>query len=343
MKWILCRTITLLCLAGLSMPAFAAREIVLSTYGFNNTIFQKHVYSPFEKMCDCKVVLETGNAASRLSKLEARKENPNVDLLQITDFLALEASSKGLLQPIDHGKLKNLDQVHPFGKDPLGNKEAVAYTLYSVGLVVRTDKPSGKVTSWQDLWNPELKGHLMLANITGNQGLAQVFMVDRVFGGNTADKARGFAKLTEIKSNAVTFYTQSAQMTAMFAQDEAWVAPVGRFSWLNLRKTGKPLAWVVPKEGQVGMMNTMSIVKGSKNSDLAHQLIDFWLSAPVQKALADELADSPINRTVTPKPEAQDDLTWGKAQIDSLVFMNAQEVLRERGAWVNSWNKMVTK
>ena len=91
------------------------------------------------------------------------------------------------------------------------------------------------------------------------------------------------------------------------------------------------------------MMNTMSIIKGSKNVDLAHQLIDFWLSASVQKALADEMADSPINRTVVPKPEVQDDLTWGQAQIDSLVFMNTPEVLAERGNWVKAWNQMVAK
>lgn len=338
--------LSVLAAAALSLATTAARAertLVLSTYGFNNAIFKKHVYDPFETQCGCKIVLETGNAAARLSKLEARKDNPNVDLVQITDFLAGEASAKGLLQPIDFGKLRHLDEIHAFGRDPLGNKEAVAYTLYSVGLVVRTDKPSAKVASWKDLWSPELKGHLMLANITGNQGLAQLFMVDRVFGGNTPDKAAGFARLAEIKGHTVTYYTQSAQMTAMYAQDEAWVAPVGRFSWLNLKKTGKPLAWVVPQEGQVGMMNTVSIIKGSKNVDLAHQLIDFWLSAAVQKALADELADSPINRTVVPKPEVQDDLTWGKAQIDSLVFMNTAEVLRERGNWVKAWNQMVAK
>ena len=74
-------------------------------------------------------MLETGNAADRLAKLEARKANPNVDVVQITDFLALDASNKGLLQPIDYSKLKNIDQVYDFGRDPLRNREAVAYTV----------------------------------------------------------------------------------------------------------------------------------------------------------------------------------------------------------------------
>ncbi|MFY9511653.1 MAG: ABC transporter substrate-binding protein [Rubrivivax sp.] len=333
---------TLALLASLATQA-QARTLVLSTYGLNNDLFKKHVYEPFKAKCGCEIVLETGNAADRLAKLEARKANPNVDVVQITDFLALDASNKGLLQPIDFKKLKNLPEVYDFGRDPLRNQEAVAYTVYSVGLVVRTDKPSSTVTSWKDLNKPELKGHLMLANITGNQGLAQLFMVDRAWGGVATDMSAGLAKIGEAKASTVTYYTQTAQMTALFAQDEAWVAPVGRFGWLNLKKTGKPLAWVVPKEGQVGMMNTMSIVKGSKNADLAHQLIDFWLSKDVQTALANDLADSPINRNVKPKTEAVESLTWGKAQIDSLVFMKPDMVARERAGWVTAWNRMIAR
>ena len=317
------------------------RQLVLSTYGLNNDLFKRVVYEPFGKLCSCEVVLETGNAADRLAKLDARKANPNVDLVQITDFLALDASQKGLLLAIDYKKLKNLDQIYDFGRDPLRNQEAVAYTVYSVGLVVRTDKASKDVKSWKDLGKPELKGRVMLANITGNQGLAQLFMIDRAANGFGGAMEAGFARLGEIKPGVVTYYTQTAQMTALFAQDEAWVAPVGRFGWLNLKKTGKPLAWVVPSDGQVGMMNTMSIVKGTKNADLAHQLIDFWLSREVQEALANELADSPINRTVKPKPEAAEALTWGKAQIDSLVFMKPEMVVRERAGWVTLWNRMI--
>jgi putative spermidine/putrescine transport system substrate-binding protein len=330
--------------AVLASPALGQkRTLVLSTYGLNNDLFKKHVYEPFSQRCGCELVLETGNAAERLAKLEARKANPTVDVMQTTDFLALDASQRGLLAPIDYSRLRNLDQIYDFARDPLRNQQAIAYTLYSVGLVVRTDKPSGTLTSWKDLWNPQLKGRVLLANINSNQGLAQLFMVDHVFGGLAGDMATGFAKLAELKPSVITYYAQTAQMTALFAQDEAWVAPVGRFGWLNLKKTGMPLAWVVPKEGQVGMMNTMSIVRGSKNADLAHQLIDFWLSKDVQQALANDLADSPVNRTVRITPEAAESLTWGKAQIDSLVFMKPAAVVRDRADWVTQWNRMIAK
>lgn len=332
----------LLSAAFLAAPAQAqTRQLVLSTYGLNGDLLKKHVYDPFKARCNCELVIETGNVAERLAKLEARRANPNVDLIQLTDFAALDASNKGLLQKIDSSKLKNLDQIYDFGRDPLRNGEAIAYTVYSVGLVVRTDKPSSSVQSWRDLGRPELKGKLMLANITGNQGLAQLFMIDRAWGGLNTDMSTGMGKIAEMKPNVVTYYAQTAQMTALFAQDEAWVAPVGRFAWLNLKKTGKPLQWVVPKEGQVGMMNVLAIPKGTKNAELAQQLIDFWLSREVQTALANDLVDSPINRNVKPTPEAAEALTVGTAQINSLVFMRPDMVVRERAGWVTQWNRMI--
>ena len=56
-----------------------------------------------------------------------------------------------------------------------------------------------------------------------------------------------------------------------------------------------------------------------------------------------DLADSPVNRNVKPTAEAAEALTWGKAQIDSLVFMKPDMVARERAGWVTAWNRMIAK
>ncbi|HSV51326.1 MAG TPA: ABC transporter substrate-binding protein [Burkholderiaceae bacterium] len=341
-KWpALCATLLLALAAGSAQAQ--KRTLVLSAYGLNQEFFQKHIYAPFKAQCNCEIVVETGNAADRLAKLEARRANQNIDLIQLTDFTALEASAKDLLIPLDYGKIKNAAQIYDFAKDPLRNQQAIGYTVYSVGLVVRTDKPSNTITSWKDLWRPDLKGHLLLPNITTNQGIYLLFMGDRAWGGLSTDYTTAMGKLSEIKGNVVTFYTQTAQMTSLFAQDEAWVAPVGRFSWLNLQKTGKPLKWVVPKEGQAGAMNVLAIPKGSKNADLALQLIDFWLAKETQAALANDLVDSPINPQAKVLPEKAAMLTFGKEQINSLVFLKPETVLRERTGWVNAWNRQVAR
>ncbi|MFX5785365.1 ABC transporter substrate-binding protein, partial [Acinetobacter baumannii] len=81
----------------------------------------------------------------------ARRNNPVVDLVLLSDFGMLEAARKGLVQPLDYARLKNYSQIYPFARNPIGGNYAVGYTIYSVGLVYRSDKTRAP-QSWKDLW-----------------------------------------------------------------------------------------------------------------------------------------------------------------------------------------------
>ena len=67
------------------------------------------------------------------------------------------------------------------------------------------------------------------------------------------------AKIVGMKGNVVTFSKNSAQLAALFAQDEIWAAPVARFTWSQMLKTGLPLKWSIPAEGQAAGMNVMGL------------------------------------------------------------------------------------
>jgi ABC-type thiamine transport system substrate-binding protein len=96
-----------------ALPAQAqTRTLVVSGFGLNADLLKKHLYAPFEARCQCKVVLESGTAADRLAKLDARKANPVVDVFQAADFIALEASGKGLLQPLDQIVMVAVTSAH---------------------------------------------------------------------------------------------------------------------------------------------------------------------------------------------------------------------------------------
>jgi putative spermidine/putrescine transport system substrate-binding protein len=142
---------------------------------------------------------------------------------------------------------------------------------------------------------PELKGRLALPDVSTTQGRCCRWPM-LAWGGKGGDYT-GMQKILSIKNNVVTFTKNSAQLSSLFAQDDLG-RPVARFTWSQLMKTGMPLKWAIPAEGQAAGMNVMGIVAGSKNADLAYQLMDFWLSKEVQTALAMELVDSPVNTQV---------------------------------------------
>ena len=317
------------------------RVLTLSAFAIAQDRFKKVLYDKFEASCGCKVVLDVGNDADRLAKLDARKANPEVDFGVMTNFSAMEAAQKGLIEPIDPKQLTNFSKLFDVVKDPIGGNNALGYTFYSTSIVYRTDKV--QIASWKDLWSPSLKNRLVLPGINTSQGPLALFMADKAWGGTTPDLKTGISKIAEIKdSNIVTFYATSGQFIQLFQQDEVYAGVTGRFNWPNLKKLNKSLAWATPAEGQTGGMNVMVMVKGAKNKDLAYKLMDMWLSTEVQTQLAMELIDSPVNSEVKLPPEIADALTYGD-NVKNLKFLPPADLLAQRNNWLAAWNAQIAK
>ncbi len=331
--------LVLLLSAGLAQQ----RTLTVSGFGLNQNLIDKNITRPFEARCNCKIVWEVGNNADRLAKLAARKDNPNVDVALLGDYFAQLAANQGLLERLDTSKLSNLNELYDFAKNPLGGNLAVAFTTYAISIAYRTDKITTPITSWRDLWRPELKGRIALPNITTTQGPPVVWLINRAFGGTDTNVNPGFERLSALKANVVTYYNQSAQLAGLFAQEEVWAAPVGRFAWGNLLATGKPLAWARLSEGQAGVSNVAVLVKGSRNQDLAYQFIDFILSREVQTAQANDLVDSPVNRNVRVAADKAAQLTYGLQQIASLRTVDPDYIVKVRDAWIQRWNREVAR
>ncbi len=316
--------------------------VVVSAYAASVDQYRRDLFDPFEKMCGCKVVLDLGNSAERLTKLDARKDNSNVDVAVLTNFHALEAARKSLIDKIDVEKLSHYPDLYDFAKDPLGEHWALGYTFYSNSIVYRTDKLAA-VSSWKDLWSPAMSGHIALPNVTSSQAPLVLSMAEEAFGGHSPKFETGIAKIGELKPAIVTFYERSAQLIQLFQSDEIWAAPIGRFDWAAIRALKLPIAWASPMEGQPAGMNVIVLVKGSKNRDIAMKLIDYWLSEEVQTKLGQDLVDSPANRKVKLPDEAAQNLTYGPDTTSHLKFIAPADILANRAAWLEGWNAHVAR
>ena len=89
-------------------PALAQdRTFTVSWWGFNGDALQEIIIDPFQEMCSCEVVFETGNNADRLSRLQLR-EGAGVDVIYLTDRFSQLGIDLGLFQPIDRGQVPNI-------------------------------------------------------------------------------------------------------------------------------------------------------------------------------------------------------------------------------------------
>lgn len=318
------------------------RQLVLSAFGISQDQLRRILYEPFERQCGCRVVVEVGNAADRLARLEARRENPNVDVAVFTDATALEAARKNLLEPVDVSRISNHARLFDFAKDPIGGNMGVGYTFYSTSIVYRTDRVQN-LTSWADLFRPELRNRVALPAIATSQAPLTLMMIERALGGTSPAFETAIGRVAENRQGIVTFYTAAAQLAQLFQQDEIWAAPVGRFSWGALRRLGLPLAWAAPREGQTGGVNVITVVRGTRERELAHRFIDFWLSAPIQTALAAALVDSPVNRDARLDGEARELLSDGGELSGRLTLLPPADFLQHRDAWLGGWNARVAR
>jgi len=335
----------LLSATALTMCASAAfaqdKTLTISVYSFAQDAYKEALYDPFEEICGCELVIETGNSVERMAKIEANAADPVIDMAVISSHDALALADKGLLAKIDPAKLSSYGELYPAAQDPLGNGMVVGYTFYASSIVYRSDLLS--IESWADLLSSELAGRVSLPTITGTQGPLTLMMLNAALGQDSADFAPTIDAIGEKADDIVTFYSRSSELAQLMLQDEVIAAPVGRFAWSRFKDADLPFAWADPVEGQAGGMNVMLMTKGNGNEELAYQFMDYWLSAEVQTRIANAQIDSPANASVVVSDEVAEGLTYGADLINSLKILPPADIIAKRDGWVDQWNRVVIK
>lgn len=335
------RNTSLLALAAAFAATAAAAQdtLTISVYSFAQDAYKAALYDPFEEICDCELVIETGNSVERMAKIEANAADPVIDMAVISSHDALSLAQKGLLQPLDTSKLSSYDKLYPAAQDPLGDHMAVGYTFYASSIVYREDLVS--IDSWSDILSEELAGQVALPNITGTQGPLTLMMLDKAAGGDASDFSGTISTIGEHADDIVTFYSRSSELAQLMNQEEVIAAPVGRFAWSRFKSSPLPFAWAEPAEGQAGGMNVMIMTAGNGNEELAYKLMDYWLSTEVQTRIAEALIDSPANMEVVVSDEVAENLTYGAELINSLNILPPAAIISGRDGWVEQWNAEV--
>ena len=337
MKYLLALT-TALCFTAATGQA-ADKKLTISVYSFAQDAFKKALYDPFEKICGCELVVETGNSVERMAKIEANAAKPVVDMAVMSSHDALALARKGLLQSLDVSKIPSHAELYKSAQDPIGNKMAVGYGFYATSIVYRSDLV--QIDSWADLLSDKVKGRVALPNITGTQGPLTLHMLSKALGHEGIDFTKTIDAIGEKKDDIVTFYGRSSQLAQLMLQEEVIAAPVGRFAWSRFSGAKFPFKWAEPKEGQTGGMNVMLMTKGNGNEELAYQFMEYWLSNETQTRIAEMKLDSPANSKVVVSDEIAESLTYGAELIDSLNMLDPGAIIDNRDAWVERWNQKV--
>lgn len=323
-----------------AMPAYAqAKTLTVSWWGYNGEKMQANIIEPFKKICGCDVVFETGNNADRLNKLKLRG-GKGVDVIYLTDSYSQAGIQQGLFQEVDRSKIPNLADLYDIARAPQGNY-GPAYTIGRVGIVYDTAKVNPPITSWNDLWRDDLKGAVSLPGITTTGGPLTVLEAGKHAGVDPyADADKAFEAIEALKPNVVKNYNTGSELVNLISTGEAKVAITQDFVLTSLRSAVPTMAWANLKEGDIAVLNTVNIPKGSENVELAHQFINFILSKDVQQAEAEQGVDAPVSTKVVLTPEKAKLWTYGAEMIAKLSRIDYAKLTEAQSDWIDRWNEI---
>ena len=204
------------------------------------------------------------------------------DVVFVSSQFAEVLQKQGLLAEMDPVKVPNLKNLYPEARnlafDP-GNHYAAPYTWGTTGICYRADKLSHTPSSWNDLLNPDdaTRGKLTLLAtdrwLLGAGFLANGWSVNE---SNPEHISQVRDQLVQSKKRILsfddtTFYSKLVSGETLMAH--AWDG------WCNYgTRVDANIKFVVPKEGSDLWVDTMVVMKSSKNLDAAYQFVNFMLA-----------------------------------------------------------------
>lgn len=238
-----------------------------------------------------------------------------------------------LLKPLDHSKIKGLDNIDPrfldLSFDP-DNRYSIPYFWGTLGIVYN-DKffAEGEIKEWDDLWKPELKDSIML--IDGAREVIGLGLNSLGYSLNSKDDKQltaAFNKLRKMTPNIKAIVADEIKM--YMANEEASVAVTFSGEAADMMYENEHIHYVIPSEGSNLWFDNMVIPKTSKNEEGAYAFLNFMLEPENAAQNAEYIGYSTPNKKALAL--LPDEITQDKQFYPSDELMKHLEVYENLGA-----------
>ena len=303
--------------------------------GIQETILREFCVAPLQEKYGVKINLVLGGTGDRRARAYAERGRPSFDIVYLNIFESRQAVKDGVTQPATDA-VPNAANLYPSAK--LGGY-GVAYN--PVTIVYDKRAVSSPITSWKDLWRPELRGKLIWPSYPGAQGTAALLMAAKMWGGSERNIDPGFQKIAELKPFAAIQSSQD-QLYTMFDQGIG-VASIefGSFTRSYAEKSNPNIVIAEPTEGQVISMNAACITVGTKNQKLAEEWVNLHLSPACQARYAREIYYSPTITNAGLPPDLAAKLVIGEAAVHAMVDFDWDLVIANQGRWSSRFTREI--
>ena len=196
---------------------------VLNLYGWAD-YFDPDVISDFEKQNNCKITYDVfSNNEELLAKMQAG--GAQFDIIMPSDYMVTTMRKLDMLEKLDLAKIPNAKYISadlrklPF--DPTG-EYTLPYTTGITGIIYNKKYVKETPAKWDDLWNPEYKGHVLLLNDC--REVFSVALKKHGWSNNSTDPAQAeaaFKDLKQLNSSVIAYDTENLKQK--FIAEEGWI------------------------------------------------------------------------------------------------------------------------
>uniref|UniRef100_A0A9E8A1M3 ABC transporter substrate-binding protein n=1 Tax=Bosea sp. NBC_00436 TaxID=2969620 RepID=A0A9E8A1M3_9HYPH len=319
--------------------------MLASSGGTIETFMRNEVIPGFEKETGIKVTYAVGTALSNYARVIATRRRPEIDLFWANDLAHLAGKQQGLYLKLDPALIPNLKEVYSVARDSDGI--GVMCSVSGCGLQYNPQKFAeaglAPPTSWLDLWDPKLKGRVVIYSIGVLFSQDFLAMMTHVFGGNEKDVGPAIRKIRELREsgNIVAFANSPAEMDNIMVQGQAWISVNAQTRAIALMQGGSPLKYVQPKEGGSLFSIVLDVVKGCQNPIAAQKFINYLLSVGVQNETAEKIGYAPVNAQAKVPAEFASIMPSSEANLRTFVQLDRATMNRDLENWTELWNREI--
>lgn len=327
-------------LSGVATSASAEQQVLYvgMNGGDMERAFTQHVFPPFEKANNVKVVVVPGTSADVLAKAQAFKDNPQMHVMFLDDGVMSRAVSMGLCEKLKPSA--ELEELYPSArmKGDMSSAVTMDFTGIAYNPKMFAEQGWAKPTSWQDFADPKLKGKVVVQSASSSSyGLHTFLMINRIAGGTEANVDPAFSSWKDtVGKNVLEYIPNSSKLSEMLQTGEVAMFPLTRGATIRMQKRDLPVEFVVPKEGAVLLSVAQCVIAKNSKPELAQALARYLISQEAQNLVVKHSGNGAANAKAIVEPEMQ-------AALADAIVLDWDQINQQRAEWNVRWNRTIER
>ena len=279
---------------GLAAPTVLRAHRARAAAVLNITAYDGFIPPAFRQQFEADTGIEVrvrlaSSQAPELNLLVAERPSPLTDICTVTGNRIHQFFDAQVIEPLDTKRLKNWARINPLYTETDwivvdGTTLAVPLLLGAEVLVYNTEKVAPAPDSWGAMFDPRYKRRTayviedFLQCTMLYQGADGTFAayVDKP---EEAQRAVNAARdmLVKNKGQVLKFYEDGAVLQQLLINEDAVLAQAYAGTLAKLILAGKPIRFVIPKQGSISFVYNFAVVKNAPNRDNAYRFLDALL------------------------------------------------------------------